>query len=105
MSDELLAKINDALDQTRHPAINASLPALGMVKDVKIEEEKVHLTFKLPFPNLPESMKNMLIKIVQNALTPFGMNLKIKLSLMDEEEKQHFLNVENANWKGTPDGI
>ncbi|MHA1746875.1 MAG: iron-sulfur cluster assembly protein [Promethearchaeota archaeon] len=105
MSENLLVKMNNALEQTRHPAIDASLPALGMVKDVKIEEGRVHLTFKLPFSNLPEGMKNMLIQIVQTALTPFGMNIKIKLSFMDEEEKQHFLQVEKAHWKGTPEGV
>jgi len=102
MSDDILNKINEALEKTQHPSINASLPQLGMISDVKIEDEKVHMTFKLPFAGIPENIKNMMIGNIQDVLNPFGMNIKIHLSIMNEEEKQHFLQVENANWKGAP---
>ncbi|MCF2139944.1 MAG: iron-sulfur cluster assembly protein [Candidatus Lokiarchaeota archaeon] len=105
MNEELLTKINDALEKIQHPAINASLPQLGIIQNVRIEEGKIHLTLKLPFPNIPDSMRNLFVKNIQDALTPFGMNIKINLALMNQEEQQRFLQIENANWKGTPQGI
>ncbi len=102
MSDDLLNKITQALDKTQHPSINASLPQLGMVSDVKIEDSKVHLKMKLPFAGIPENIKNIMVGNIQDVLNPFGMNIKIHLALMNEEEKQNFLQVENDNWKGAP---
>ncbi|QEE17600.1 iron-sulfur cluster assembly protein [Promethearchaeum syntrophicum] len=102
MSDNLLKEITQALEKTQHPAINACLPQLGMIKDVKIEDNKVHMTMNLPFANIPENVRNMLIGNIQDVLNPFGMNIKIYLALMNEEEKQNFLQVEKANWKGAP---
>ena len=102
MSDDLLNKITQALDKTQHPSINASLPQLGMVSDVKIEDNKVHLKMKLPFAGIPENVRNIMVGNIQDVLNPFGMNIKIHLAIMNEEEKQKFLQIENANWKGAP---
>ena len=102
MSDDLLNKITQALNKTQHPSINASLPQLGMVKDVKIEENKVHMTLNLPFAGIPENIRKLMIGSIQDVLNPFGMNIKLQLAIMNEEEKQYFLKVETANWKGAP---
>ena len=100
MSENLLNEITQALSKTQHPSINASLPALGMIKDVKIEEKVVNLIFNLPFAGIPESIKNILLGNIKKALNPFGLKYNIELAIMDEIEKQHFLEVEKANWKG-----
>ena len=102
MSDDLLNKISQALNKTQHPSINASLLQLGMIKDVKIEDNKVHMTLKLPFAGIPENIRKIMIGNIQDVLNPFGMNIKLKLAIMNEEEKQLFLQIENANWKGAP---
>lgn len=102
MSDDILNKITEALNKTEHPSINASLPQLGMVTDVKIEDNKVHMALKLPFAGIPENVRNIMVGNIQDVLNPFGMNIKIHLAIMNEEEKQNFLQIENANWKGAP---
>ena len=102
MSDDFLKKIIQALDKTRHPSINASFPQLGMVNGAKIEDNKVIVTFKLPFAGIPENIKNMMFSNIKEVLNPFGLDIQVKLAVMDEEEKQHFLIVEKENWKGAP---
>ncbi|MHA1522152.1 MAG: iron-sulfur cluster assembly protein [Promethearchaeota archaeon] len=102
MENGLLQEINQALEKTQHPSINASLPQLGMLTDVKIAENEVLMTLKLPFAGIPENVRNLMIGNIQDVLNRFGMKIKLKLTIMDEEEKQHFLKVEKANWKGAP---
>ncbi|MHA1682852.1 MAG: iron-sulfur cluster assembly protein [Promethearchaeota archaeon] len=100
MSDDLLERITEALKETQHPSINASLPQLGMVKNIKVEGNVINLDLNLPFANVPESISHILRGSIEDALKPFGMELMIGTAIMDEQEKQHFLEVETSNWKG-----
>lgn len=91
-------QIKELMNQVMHPAINSSLPELGIVKDVRIEDGKVIVTMALPFPNIP--IIDQLIMGIAKPIQEIGADLAIEQVIMTEEEKQHFLEVEQANWKG-----
>lgn len=94
------AKIIQAIESVKHPAINASLTTLGILQDIDIEDGKVKGTIVWPFEMVPPQIKQIIITSLKNALTPFGLEFEYEERLMNEEEKNKFLELEKANWKG-----
>jgi len=94
------AKIIQAIESVKHPAINASLTTLGILQDIDIEDGKVKATIVWPFELVPPQIKQIIISSIQNAVKPFGLEFDFKERLMNEEEKNRFLELEKANWKG-----
>jgi len=94
MDNEVVLK---AIDFVEHPAINATLKDLGILSNVKINDNIVIANFAFPFPNIP--IKKDLISSVQIIAESFGYKFESTERIMNEEEKQHFLEVEHANWK------
>ncbi len=94
------AKIISTIETVQHPAINASLTTLGILQNVDIvpEENKVTATFAWPFEGIP--IKNMLINSVSQSLKNLNIAFEFDEKIMNEEEKQKFLQIEKANWKG-----
>ncbi len=88
----------NAINLVEHTAINATLKELGILSKVEIEDNKIKAEFAFPFPNIP--IKDTLIGSVQIIAESFGYEFIVAERLMTEEEKQHFLEVEHANWKG-----
>jgi len=86
------------IDFVEHPAINSTLKDLGILSKVEISGELVKAEFALPFANIP--IKGDMISSVQIVAESFGFNFLHTERIMDEKEKQHFLEVEHANWKG-----
>jgi ATP-binding protein involved in chromosome partitioning len=93
-----LETIKSLMGQVMHPAINSSLPDLGIVKDVAMQDGKAVITMALPFPNIP--ILDQLISSVKEPIEKLGVEVKIEQTLMSQDEVQHFLQVEQANWKG-----
>ena len=91
--------IKELMNQVMHPAINSSLPELGIVKGVRMEGNKAIVTMALPFPNIP--IIDQLIMSIAEPIQKLGVDLAIEQVIMTEEEKQHFLKVEQENWKGS----
>ncbi|HHE65770.1 MAG TPA: DUF59 domain-containing protein, partial [Bacteroidetes bacterium] len=81
-----------------HPAIDCSLIDLGIVKDIKVEEDKVNITMAFPFPNIP--IRYQLVRSVQEPLEKLGLDVEVKTTVMNQEELQNFLKKEGENWKG-----
>ncbi len=95
-------QIIQAIENVKHPAINASLTTLGLLHDVDVdlENKKVTAKFVWPFANIP--IRDMLIQSVAGAIKPFGLDLEIEERLMDEDEKNKFLELEKKYWRGGP---
>ena len=58
MDEEHVKKI---LEKVKHPEIDANLIELGMIKDIKVEENKAKIALAFPFPGIP--IRDMLIEI------------------------------------------
>ena len=95
MSEEDLLKV---LALVEHPAINSTLQDLGILSKVEVKGQLVKAEFSLPFANIP--IKDDMVSSVQILAESFGFDFLFTERLMDESEKQHFLAVEHANWKG-----
>lgn len=102
MTNSLSQTILDTLKQVEHPSIAASLLDLGMVRDIEINEAgKVDLTLVIPFPSIPDNIRDYMINsLAQAAKTVGGEVVSVKLEVMNDEERQTFLAVEQANWRG-----
>jgi len=102
MTDPLSQIILNALNQVEHPSIAASLFDLGMVRDIEINKAgKVDLTFVIPFPAIPDNIRDHMINsLAQAAKIVGGEVVSVKLEVMNDEERQTFLTVEQANWRG-----
>ena len=90
-------EIMNKLKQVMHPEIDASLVELGMIKEARIEDDKIKVTMAFPFPGVP--IKYMLMEMVRQALNEFGKEIEIEETVMNEEELQHFFKLEQEKWK------
>ena len=96
--NDLKTNVEKLVGEVMHPAINASLVELGIVKEIKTSEDKIEILFALPFPGIP--IMDQLINSVRAPLTGLGIDIEITTSIMDETEKNRFLAIEYAKWKG-----
>lgn len=90
--------VKDILKEVKHPAIDSTLFNLGIIKDVKVEDNKAIISLAFPFENIP--IKEKLINLVKKPLIKAGMNTEIKITTMNEKELQEFLIAEQIHWKG-----
>ena len=94
--------VRHAIGQVMHPAISRSLVELGMVKDVTLAHGKVTLTLALPILGIPSSIKDYLVNGLRKAVTDLGAEAEVRITEMNEEERQAFLAMEQESWKGLP---
>lgn len=101
-NSELTQTITNALHAVEHPSIAATLLDLGMVRGIEINDEgKVDLTLVIPFPAIPEQIRNHTINgLAQAAKAVGGEIVSVKVEVMNDEEKQNFMVKEQANWRG-----
>ncbi len=98
--DITLEDVRQAISNVKHPAIDCSLIELGMVKDIILKANNVTLTLLIPSIEIPESIKNYLINSLRQPISNIGLNIDVKVETMNQEERQHFLTMEEKNWKG-----
>jgi len=94
--------VYQAVGQVMHPAISRSLVELGMVKDVTLVHDKVTLTLALPILGIPASIKDHLVNILRKSVTRLGAEAEVRITEMNQEERQAFLAMEQEGWKGLP---
>ncbi|WP_297090900.1 iron-sulfur cluster assembly protein [uncultured Draconibacterium sp.] len=95
----IISEITKEIAKVMHPAINYSLVDLGMVQDIELyTEQLVILTFVFPFPNIPIADK--LIASVEKVVQALGFEMQYIVRVMKTDEKQRFLQMEKAGWKG-----
>ena len=74
-------KIREILTNVMDPELNMSIMDLGLVYDVKIEKEKIHITMTLTTIGCP--LFSLIEQEVKNKLSEFDINddqLKIELT-------------------------
>ena len=95
-----LQDVQDAVGKVMHPAINSSLVALGIVRDIDFDGSEASLTLALPALNIPASITNYMIDSLAEALREIGVGINVNTREMDDEERNKFLSMEQENWKG-----
>ncbi len=90
-------EIEDALSKVMHPEIDNSLIKLGMIKDIKVEDDEVSVTLNLPFLNVP--IKDLLISLIKEPIEKSGKKAKIEITEMNEEERMKFMQLAREGWK------
>ena len=84
-----IKKIKKTLEKAMHPEFNKNLIELGMIKNVKIEKNKIIVVLVLPFLYVP--VREQLIKIIKNIVKEnFGILPIIKIKEMNQKEKKKF---------------
>lgn len=88
-----------ALDQVMHPEVNYSLVKLGMIEDIVVRDNKVTLTLKVPFKEIP--IKDMLIQNIKDAITKLEASIEVQLNIaeMTQEERAAFVALAREGWK------
>jgi ATP-binding protein involved in chromosome partitioning len=87
-----------AISDVKHTAIDHSLLDLGIVKNVRVEDDKVKITFSFPFPQIP--IADMLVNSIDQPLQSIGINAEYDFTVMDEKERAEFLRMEKEAWRG-----
>jgi len=90
--------IHQAVAKVRHPEIDRSLVELGMIKDIAVGDDKVSLTMAVPFLGIP--IKDYLVHSVQEAVTNLGVEIEVKLTEMNKEERDAFMAMAQEGWIG-----
>lgn len=91
-------EIRRVFAQVKHPLIDCSLVDLGIIKDVAVENDKVVIAMAFPFPNIP--IGDDLVNSVKESIKKLGVEIEVKLGVMNHEEVEKFLAMEKENWKG-----
>lgn len=86
------------LEKVKHPAIDRSLPDLGIVKEIAVKDSKVVITMALPFPGIP--IKSQLVSSISKPIEKLGFEVEVKQTIMNQEELQSFLKKEQESWIG-----
>jgi metal-sulfur cluster biosynthetic enzyme len=91
-----------AIGKVEHPAIATTLLDLGMLRDVLISPEgQTNLALVLPFPSIPENVRNYMVNSLSAAVGSAGGELvKTNGALMNDVERRNFLTKEQQNWRG-----
>jgi len=90
--------ILNVLSRVEHPAIRYSLIKLGIVTDIKLIQNKVCLVFAFPFPKIP--IADFLIQSVDESIKQLGLELEYTTRVMNDQERNLFLQLETEAWKG-----
>lgn len=95
-------KILAALQKVEHPAIATTLQDLGILGETEIDAEgNVIFTLVLPFPNIPDNVRDMMVnQLAAAAQSAGGQVTKVRVGIMDDVARQTFLEKEQQNWRG-----
>jgi len=90
--------IKKLLKGVKHPTVDSTLFNLGIIKNVKVKNDKAVITLAFPFENIP--IKERLVESVKEPLAKLKIDIEIKTTVMSKEELQKFLVAEQEHWKG-----
>jgi metal-sulfur cluster biosynthetic enzyme len=96
--DQSVKDIGKVIAKVMHPAIDRSLMDLGMIRDIALTGNIASLTLLIPFPGIP--ILSLLEKGLSESIKPLGIDLRIDVAQMNQEELQNFLAMEKEAWKG-----
>ncbi len=89
-----------SLINIEHPFISFPLTELGILQDIDIDMAKknVSVMFVFPFPEIP--IADQLINLVKTPVSELEFKFEYEIRVMNDEEKQIFLQLETQGWKG-----
>jgi len=90
--------VKDIIDRIKHPAIDRTLVDLGIIKSMLVKANKVLITMAFPFPDIP--IGDHLVNSVREPVQRLGAEIEVKLTVMDQAERERFLAMEQESWKG-----
>jgi len=90
--------IRKAVAEVKHPAIACTLVDLGMIKDITVKGDKVMVTIAFPIPNIP--IRDEILNSVREPIAKLGAEFEVKETIMNQQEREAFLEKEQENWKG-----
>lgn len=98
--DQTNSGILEAFGKVEHPSIAATLLDLGILRNPEVTPEgKVSLTLALPFPNIPDAIRDYMVNSLAKAAQSAGGELtKVSVTSMTQDEIQSFLVKEQQNW-------
>jgi metal-sulfur cluster biosynthetic enzyme len=91
-------EIHQAVAKVRHPEIDRTLVELGMIRNIALEDDKVTLSMALPFLGVP--IKDYLVHSVEEVVTELGLEIEVKLTEMNKEERVAFMAMAQDGWIG-----
>jgi len=101
MTENISEQIAAAIKSVEHPAIALSLVDLGIVRDFQIHEKEVTIILALPFAAVPQMIRDVMINGLKKEVSAVGGTIKdVSIEIMTDEERQDFMQKEQANWKG-----
>ena len=89
-----MEKFRDALNMVKHPEIDCSLVELGMIGEIRKEEERIIVELKLPMLGIP--IQGMLAEMIKREQPDSVVDVEV--SQMTDPEKMNFFNLAKANW-------
>lgn len=92
--------IRQVVAEIKHPAIDRTLVDLGVVKEITVNGNKVLVTMALPFTGIPTQVKDYLVNSVVEQIKKLDVEVKVDVTIMNQEELQAFLDMEQESWKG-----
>ena len=92
--------IRQVVAEIKHPAIDRTLVDLGVVKEITVTGNKVLVTMALPFPGIPTQVRDYLVNSVVEQIKKLDVEVKVDVTIMNQEELQAFLDMEQESWKG-----
>jgi len=96
--ENLQETVRAAIDAVRHPEIDHTLAELGMIRDVRIDGEKVSLVMALPFLEIPikEDLVRSLVEAVKSRAEDW--ETEVSFTVMNQEERERFLAMARSAW-------
>ncbi len=80
----ILKDVINEISKIEHPSINTSLINLGIVSDIKLTRNNVHLTIAFPPAHLP--ITYTIINSITEPIQELGLSLMYKIRVMSKKE-------------------
>lgn len=87
-------EVEKALEGVIHPESDRSLVELGMIKEIRVDNEQVKFTVLLPFMEAP--IKDEIVSKARAAVEelPEVKKVAIELAEMTQKERAHFISAQ-----------
>lgn len=87
-------EVRKALEGVMHPESDRSLVELGMIKEIRVDDEQVKFTVLLPFMEMP--IKDEVVSKARAAVEnlPEVKEVAIELAEMTQKERAHFMSAQ-----------
>jgi len=93
-------EVEEVLKEIEHPEIAYTLFDLGMIENVKLENNVVKLTLKVPMLGVP-ILDYLIASIKESIKEKFpGLEVDIDVAEMNIEERERFMRMAREAWRG-----